>query len=909
MQGTQNNQGELMDLKGRRTVYPKSVGFRYETGGMMEQLRVLTADRIRAFHREMYQPKNLCLVLIGEVDHRNLLSILDTFEESILDDVPKLNDPFTRPWEKSGRTPRLTKSTVETVEFPEEDESMGEILIGFVGPEYQDVIQAAALDIFLVYICGSSVSLLENTIVETEQLASAVYYSTDSRPDTMIWFTISGVETKKLNQVTSRFFEILKEAASKPFDMDYVRDCVERGKTKIKFYAEESGDFFADSTIEEHLYGKRDGSTLKQLGTLAEYDALASWSEKEWKGFFNQWFIQPHHVTILGVPSKKLSKKLKHDELARVKAQQERLGAEGLKNLDQKLKDAQAENDREIPEEILKKFKVPGTDSIHFIPTTTATSGFAKDVVHEPNDVQSIVDADKTDYPLSIHFEHIPTNFIHISLILCTHMIPVSLRPLLSVYAMNFFDTPVARDGQRIEFEKVVVALEKDTISYSMEQASGLGNSELLRIRLQVKSSKYTAAIQWLKDLLFHGIFDQERLQATVAKMLADIPEEKRSGSSMLSAVVNMVHLSKDSTVRAENTLSKSIYLKRIRALLKREPQKVIADFEAIRKALVVPSNFRVLVLADLKSGNLKNPVSSWNALTAKLDLSNPYLQPLDSRAACLTEGAKRPGNFACIVPMPTSDSAYAYFITRGLDSYAHPQLPALSVALAYLGAVEGPLWVAVRGTGLAYGTNFSRDIGTGMLKYNIYRSPDAYSAFVASEKVVRELSDGTVAIDDLGMEGAISTIVVSFADEQPTMSSAANVSFIDQVIRGIPKDWGVQFMKKVRSVSKDEVRKVLKEIVLPVFGPSSTNLFVTCATIMEEKLMQEFKSAGFKPETRTLSSFEDDYGLQVEDLADSDEDEDDEDDNEDEDESEGEEDEDESMDGDEDDSEGDESD
>lgn len=96
MQGVQNNGNELMDLAARRLLYPKDVGFRYETGGMMEQLRVLTADRIRAFHREMYQPKNLCLVLVGEIDHENLLDILDEFETGILDDIPTPETPFKR---------------------------------------------------------------------------------------------------------------------------------------------------------------------------------------------------------------------------------------------------------------------------------------------------------------------------------------------------------------------------------------------------------------------------------------------------------------------------------------------------------------------------------------------------------------------------------------------------------------------------------------------------------------------------------------------------------------------------------------------------------------------------------------------------------------------------------------------
>ena len=142
MQGVQNNQNELMDLKSKRLLYPEGVGFRYETGGMMENLRVLTADRIRQFHREMYQPKNLCLVIVGEVDHTALLKILDDFEETILEDIPKPDAPFKRPWTESKQPPALQSSSIETVEFPEEDESSGEVMISFFGPTCNDTLQS-----------------------------------------------------------------------------------------------------------------------------------------------------------------------------------------------------------------------------------------------------------------------------------------------------------------------------------------------------------------------------------------------------------------------------------------------------------------------------------------------------------------------------------------------------------------------------------------------------------------------------------------------------------------------------------------------------------------------------------------------------------------------------------------------
>ena len=140
MQGNQNALEFFLSLKYSRTLYPEGVGFRYEIGGMMEQLRILTIDRIREFHREMYQPKNLCLVIIGSVNHANLLETLDRFEMTIMEDIPDPGAHFKRPWIDSKQAPLLKKSIVENLEFPEGDESSGEILISFCGPKYTDHI-------------------------------------------------------------------------------------------------------------------------------------------------------------------------------------------------------------------------------------------------------------------------------------------------------------------------------------------------------------------------------------------------------------------------------------------------------------------------------------------------------------------------------------------------------------------------------------------------------------------------------------------------------------------------------------------------------------------------------------------------------------------------------------------------
>ncbi|KAJ9652020.1 hypothetical protein H2198_008721 [Neophaeococcomyces mojaviensis] len=893
MQGVQNTAQELIDLKTKRLVYPKGSGFRYETGGMMEQLRVLTAERIRQFHRDMYQPKNLCVILFGELNHDELLETLDEFEESIADSIPDPAAPARRPWIDSEETKFLEKTIVETVEFPDEDESMGQIDIHFLGPDCAKAIEICELNVVLLYLAGSSAALLENILVEKEQLASGVYYQINSRPKTEVTFSLSGVKTGKLQEVESRFFEILKSAMEKPLDMPFLRDCLDRQIRTTKYQFDTSATAFADDVIVDYLFGKRDGSTLEDLKTLNDYEKLKARDESQWKKFIQKYFSDAQHVSILGKPSASLSEKLKQDEAKRIEEQVKELGPEGLEKCAKKLQEAKVENDREIPSSMLAKFEVPPVESIHFINTSSARAGPALKVGRPSNRYQSIVEKDAKDMPLFINFEHIPSNFARVNLMISTQQLPVELRPLIPLYLESFFSLPIKRGDKTVDFEQVVIELERDTVGYDIDSASGLGNVECLRIQFQVEIEKYDVAIRWIKELLWASIFDEERLKAINSRLLADIPDSKRNGENMLTACHLMLHLAPESISRARCTLTKALYLKGIKHLLKTDPSQVVSQLEKFRKSLCSFPNFRVIVVTDLEK--VQNPVSAWQEFISDLNIdpSNPpALASLGKRLDRLSPAGLHPGQPSYIVPMATLDSSYGLASARGPTSYDDPSLPALMIAMAYMNAVEGPLWVAVRGTGLAYGTSMAYDIESGFIHLDVYRSPDAYKAILASRDIVQGHIDGTVPFDPLMLEGAVSSIVVTFANAQATLPAAATSNFVRTVMRELPEDYMQVMLKKVKEVDVEAIKQSLRDVVFDLFRPEKSDVVVTCAPGLTEQVKIGLESMSYKPEIHELSWFQDDYGLKAGNEEDGEDDEDDDDEEGDDDDS-GEEDED----------------
>ncbi|TWU73378.1 hypothetical protein ED733_001917 [Metarhizium rileyi] len=883
MQAVQFRSSEIMNLKARRLLYPEDVGFRYETGGMTDALRVLTPERIRQFHRDMYQPRNLCLVIVGEADHDDLLQILNEFEESIEDDIPPLDAKFKRqvlPWLDSAQPPALKESIVTTAEFPEEDESVGEILIGFFGPNCVDLIETSALNILLTYLCGSSVSVLENILVEREELASSVTQWWEAGPKSVIWIQPTGVATEKLEFVEKRLVELLKEVASKPLDMEYMLECIRREKRQVKFHAETSESFYATNIITDYLFGKRDGSTLQELGSLSEYDVLEKWTDEQWRAFLSKWMADAHHISILGKPSHELAKKMKADEEGRIAKRKENLGEEGLKKLAERLEYAKKKNDEPIPTEVIDRWGVPDTESIHFIESDTARFGRAKSIGSGNGLAQKIIDS-ATDgkLPLFIQFEDVPTNFVHITIHLGTSQVPFELKPLLSIFSDNFFNTHILRDGKQVDFEQVVMELERDSIGYNIGSARSLGDADGFMIGFQVEPNKYSAAVQWLRTMMFESVFDPQRLKAAITKALADIPDAKRDGRGMAAEIDAAIHMDKTSLAVARRTLVKAVYLKRLKKLLENEPDKVLAWFSTIRKSLFTFQNMRFLVTANVSK--LQDPVRAWDVLAETLTAQEDMV-PIPKFVDLLNDEGRKPGSVgAIIVPMTTLESSYSVSTAPSITSLSDPKFPAIMVAIGYLETVEGPLWNAVRGAGYAYGSYFSRNVDSGLLSYRVYRSPDAYKAISASRDAIQKIAAGQVPIDKHLLEGTISQIVVMFADEQATMPSAAHQNFVRSVVRGLPEDWGKDVLRRVREVTVDEMKSAMQEFILPCFEPGKSNVVVTCAKLMSENMETTLKAMGYKVQTHELSHFHDDYGLKAGEEEGEEEEEDQEDDDE----------------------------
>ena len=320
------------------------------------------------------------------------------------------------------------------------------------------------------------------------------------------------VPVEYLDTLEKALFQVLRKVADDGIDMTRMATVVKQEKSKYLLNVERYPSMMLSSKlINQALYGSLDGTTLKaDMTDLLIFEILAKWDSAQWVALLQKWWLHNPHVTVLGKPSAQLAESLEKNELARVEAQKEKYGEEGLANLKRKLEAAQEENDKPIPQELIRQFKIPRIENVKFINTINAIYRSRASPSDDRNEIERYLDADPSDHPLHLVFSHTTTQFVTISLYITTKGISGHLLPYLELYLNSFFSLPIERDGEIIDYEDVVREINEVAVEYTARL--GVDDvSEVMVITLRTEKSQYERIVRLLSELFVHSVFDPER--------------------------------------------------------------------------------------------------------------------------------------------------------------------------------------------------------------------------------------------------------------------------------------------------------------------------------------------------------------------------------------------------------------
>ena len=118
-----------------------------------------------------------------------------------------------RPW--STPVPPLTSSVTRTVEFGNDTEDKGHVMLGFRGSKATEIYSSVCEQIILDYFTDTSAAPLMQAFVERDDaICSNVKYGAMEATESTIYFKFSNVCCKDLSSVTSKFFEVTKAELS-----------------------------------------------------------------------------------------------------------------------------------------------------------------------------------------------------------------------------------------------------------------------------------------------------------------------------------------------------------------------------------------------------------------------------------------------------------------------------------------------------------------------------------------------------------------------------------------------------------------------------------------------------------------------------------------------------------------------
>ncbi|KAH7931086.1 hypothetical protein BV22DRAFT_1027850 [Leucogyrophana mollusca] len=867
MQGRQNTSGDLMALRSQRILYPPGSAYRSETGGLMEALRVLSVEQIREYHAAYYVPQNLSLIVTGKLSNgtESLLSVAQEQIEPNIIAHGQNAGPRPKGWKRpfvetaSAEQGSIKEIVKETVEFPEKDESMGELVITYMGPPPTAFLERKAIDILSTYLTSSPVAPLNKEYVETESpLCSYIYFSEDIRATVVdLPIYIGSIPTEHIDSFDEKLKLSFQRIAKEGIDVPRMSMVINRDERQLRSKLESAkGDEFSGAVITDFLYGAADGSDLlPALDEVNYYATLRTWSSKQWTDLLQKYFVDPPYIVIRGKPSASLQEKLENDEKARIAAQVAKLGPTGLAQAEKELEAAKAEHEKPIPTEILTSFPVPDVKSISWIPVQSVQEKGRGRSPPSKSPAQSQlakhIESDGTPLSVFVQYDHVKSDFVAVHAFFSLAKLPDRLRPYISTYLSSFFTLPVVREsGERLTHEQVINQLDDETVSYEAVLGVSEQFTETVRVSFKVETARYESTVLWLRDLVYGAVFDKERLLVSAAKLQQSLPEIKRDGSNVLSSVWAEEHLNQSSTSLAGAILAQSEFVPKLTKDLQEDPDKVIADFEELRKCVTDPSGVRISVTGNILG--IPKPRSIWAKHFEKL-LPESELAPLRLSHETLSKLGKNPVGKATVVSLPTIESSFVNHTAKGIQGFDHPEYPALRVALEVLNAAESYLWRSIRGAGLAYGAYMSLDREAGFLMFSLYRSSNSMQAFEEAQKVIKGLVNGSVEFSTTTLDAAKSSIVFGVTKNVATAGRAAINSFTNQALKGVPQDHNLQLLEKYQAVTKEDVLAALKKHVLPVFSSSSSTAVVVTAPSKADEIAEGLTSCGFQVSKRTL--------------------------------------------------------
>jgi Zn-dependent M16 (insulinase) family peptidase len=866
MQGRENDAQSLAFNALLHAVYgpPDQCGFSAETGGKLANLRALTNQKVRDYHRQFYTPANLNIVIVGAVDFPDVLAALEPMREKVARRAAAIAAPL-RPW-LTPIPPFVPKSladnrTLLQIAFPDDDESVGLAVFGIRGPRYGEFDRRAAVDALLLYLTDSSVSPLRAALVDCDDaLCSSVDYAFEEASESLLHIQLEDVPTQRLASSCAEFRAAL--AAVTTIDLQRMRDLLARTRLEQLDELEQQPEHFVTDIVVPHfLYGAIGDGQQAQLeaacAVLARLDSLAEKNEAFWLGVLRTELLEPSYVWLEARASAELSETMQDDEADRIDEQCEELGDDGLDAKAAELEAAGAALAVPIPDALLASMPVPDVADVRRVSVAVAHNDTQVVGAADGPLAQWLARGDARErlakLPVATQVGHAATAFCVIEAFLDTSALSWQQRRALEVLLDAQFELDMRASGAApaLTHEQVVEGLSRDLVTHSNSLGYSAANfsvgmfGALMRVELKASAANYARACEWLAAVLFRGVWSAERVSIAANKLDKSVSNASRSGGLVTrTALGRLLFKGRDQSNHAACWIGEQkAYLKELLERLASSPDEaetVVREFAALYAQLA-----DALVLINLacdvtRIGDIVTPLEQLfshapnraSATLAAVPLSRSLL-PSAWSAQCGTT----------IVSLASIESSFMLQAATVPLAFDSDDVPALWVLCQLLDAMEGPFWKGIRGAGFSYGFNIDFSCETGLIVFSLTKATSLAKGLRAAKAIVHEFATGQRQFDQLSIDGARSTVTFRLLESEATPLAAVSSAFIER-LQGTA---GLQErqLRAVGRVDANALQRVLNAYVVPLFDEERVVRVASTNAAKCEELAKELQGDG----------------------------------------------------------------
>ncbi|XP_034934378.1 uncharacterized protein C05D11.1-like [Chelonus insularis] len=854
---SKENTGESLSINElTRLIYPGRCGYKSVTGGIMKNLRESTTnEKVRAYHREYYRPENLTIIITGQIQHAEVFKALRPIEEKILSKGSR--GPFERPWQDP--VPPFTESVVKNIYYPCDDEDNGIVSVGWRGPSgVSEIYDFTGCSLLLKYLTDNSVSPLQKEFVEVDDpYACNVELYLVENSISMLYLMFSGVPIPKIPLAQDHLKKVLADVYNNPkgIDMKRMATVIHRHELETLSNLENMPhDTMTLAIIGDVLYGQTIDDLKQRLNTIDHLKKLAQEPESYWLNLLKKYLIDAPMAVINATPSISTQKEMEEFEKKRIAERIKELGKEGLAKKEQEYQEAVKHNEAPIPDEILTRVPVPGTDSINFHHVKSYSTG--------TEDQHPRFDTNKI--PIYTCLDHVNTNFTYMFIIMDTAGLERKARPYLPLILEAIGECPIDRNGELIPYEDVVAEIEADTIAISTRLGFDSRSrfscgtySHSANLILQIEISKYNKGIQWIKELLYNTKFTPERLKIIAAKLLNEITQYKKAGHKVTGDLMKGMIYDKDSNHFNVSMLRQQQFLtKLVERLNKNEGQKeVISEIEDIMKILTLKRNLTLFLASnvDKLSSQISELYSPWDIIKfddsekSKLNVT-PDWKLIKAINEIPIEG--------CVLSLGSAESSFLSHVGPCLSDFESSDLAPLLVCLQYLTQVEGPMWRQVRGQGLAYGCNIYAKPNEGLLYLTFYASTDIVAAYKETKTIINNLITNN-SWEQLLYDSAKSSLIFEIVKREKSIGDTVSQSILSY-FKNVSHDYNRSMVQKIYTVDIKDLNDVANKYIKPLFDPKVGKTSIVCHPSKVSEVAEGFKN--FSKNLKVFTSLESSY-------------------------------------------------